>query len=202
MTDFTRRKAIAVAVGTMAGASAAPRLVASAAAADMPDLEVFVRVSAELTGIEASKLAPDIDLKDPKKPPGVDPIKIKQVYFDLASKDPAFANLLKIARDAAPNFAAAAEIIAGKSTDDVKFLGRSIILAWYLGAWYPPAMLQQPPKFPTGDLPENKVISAAAYTQGWTWRVAQAHPMGYSELRFGHWSDAPLSTTELIGKEL
>ena len=41
-------------------------------------------------------------------------------------------------------------------------------------------------------MPPVKVISPAAYTQGWTWRVAQAHPMGYSELRFGYWAKDPL----------
>jgi hypothetical protein len=43
------------------------------------------------------------------------------------------------------------------------------------------------------------VLTPAAYTQGWAWRVAQAHPMGYSELRFGYWADQPFSLSELTG---
>lgn len=185
MTDVTRRKAIAVAVGTMAGAATAMSLPGSAMAADS-DLTVFVKVSAALTGIAENKLVP-----------GADPVGIKQVYFDLASNDQAFPSLLKVARDA-PNFAAAAEMITGNADLDIKFLGRSIILAWYLGAWYPPKVLQKGTRPASTDI---KVIPTA-YTQGWTWRVAQAHPMGYSELRFGHWSDVPAPTKELTGKEL
>jgi hypothetical protein len=69
-------------------------------------------------------------------------------------------------------------------------------LAWYLGAWYPPVVLQQPP--PVSPIPPLKVISSAAYTQAWAYRVAQAHPMGYSELRFGYWSDEPLRLTDFV----
>jgi hypothetical protein len=43
-----------------------------------------------------------------------------------------------------------------------------------------------------------RVVSATAYTQGWTWRVAQAHPMGYSELRYGYWGNDPLPLGDYI----
>jgi hypothetical protein len=189
MTDFTRRKAIAVAVGTMAGTTTTFKLIAPAAAADMSDFDLFVEVSAELTGIAKAKLAPDPD-----------PNQIKFAYFNQAKDAKGFGDLIKIVRDA-PNFVAAATQIMSNSPDDIKYLGRSIILAWYLGTWYPPTLLQTTPQPPSGVLP-NKVVSAAAYTQGWTWRVARAHPMGYSELRFGHWSDEPVSFKELTGKDL
>jgi hypothetical protein len=44
------------------------------------------------------------------------------------------------------------------------------------------------------------VISPAAYTQAWTWRVAQAHPMGYSEFRYGYWAGEPIALEDYIGK--
>ena len=81
----------------------------------------------------------------------------------------------------------------------IVYLGRSIILAWYLGVWYDPDVLKtyntpdQP--FP---VPVERVISPAAYTQGWTWRVAQAHPMGYSEMRFGYWAQDALPLSDYI----
>ena len=71
----------------------------------------------------------------------------------------------------------------------LKYLGRSIIAMWYLGAWYPPEKLAGPLTFPYS---ADKVVSDKAYTQAWTWRVAQTHPMGYSEWRFGYWSEDPL----------
>ena len=72
----------------------------------------------------------------------------------------------------------------------------AVILAWYLGVWYGPTVLAQvPAPFPVNPL---KVVSPVAYTQGWVWRVAQAHAMGYSEQRFGYWSDEPLSLDDFI----
>ena len=34
-------------------------------------------------------------------------------------------------------------------------------------------------------------VSAKAYTQGRVWQIAQAHPMGYSNMQFGYWSRDP-----------
>jgi hypothetical protein len=36
-----------------------------------------------------------------------------------------------------------------------------------------------------------EVISPGAYTNSLVWRVAQAHPMGYSNLQFGYWGQEP-----------
>ena len=27
--------------------------------------------------------------------------------------------------------------------------------------------------------------------EGWIWRILQAHPMGYSMMRFGYWANKP-----------
>jgi len=58
---------------------------------------------------------------------------------------------------------------------------------WYLGSWYEPADLATA----SGAFISSEIISAKAYTQGWIWRIAHAHPMGYSELEFGYWSRKP-----------
>ncbi len=77
---------------------------------------------------------------------------------------------------------------------DAKYLARSIVLMWYLGAWYEPDEL----KALRNDLPKDrkrsptfKIISPKAYTQAWALRVAQAHPMGFSEMQFGYWTRPP-----------
>jgi hypothetical protein len=78
-----------------------------------------------------------------------------------------------------------------QAADDTKFLARSIVLMWYLGAWYDPddlKMLAEPPSPPDVS---HKVISAKAYSQGWVWRVAQTHPMGSSDMQFGYWQRKP-----------
>ena len=74
---------------------------------------------------------------------------------------------------------------------ELEFLGRSIVIMWYLGAWYEPADLR---KASTVDKPEfvpHTIISSKAYKEGWIWRIAQAHPMGSSDMQFGYWANAP-----------
>jgi hypothetical protein len=80
---------------------------------------------------------------------------------------------------------------------DAKYLARSIVLMWYLGAWYEPAELKALRKDPTR-VPKFDVVSPKAYTQAWAWRVAQAHPMGFSEMQFGYWTRPPNPRTDFI----
>jgi hypothetical protein len=148
------------------------------------DMELFVGLSSALTGIAAESLAPDLD-----------PIDVKQSYFDQAKTDPAFPQLLQIFNDnQSKPPAQIADIILNQSDTAVRFLARAVMLEWYLGSWYAPNDLQKPSPF----IP-FKVISSAAYTQGWSWRVAQSKPMGYSEWTFGYWSSPPPALTAFIG---
>ncbi|MGD9584879.1 MAG: hypothetical protein AB7V26_14575 [Lysobacterales bacterium] len=152
-------------------------------------MQNFVDLSALLTGIAASKLAP-----------GIDPKNIKQVYFDYArGQDPAtFDKLLQIYSSSASQAPATiADIIFNQSGTETCLFARSVMLMWYLGSWYPTAELA---KSGTGKPPpDSTVISAAAYTQGWAWNVAQAHPMGYSNFNFGYWASNPPSLTDFVG---
>jgi hypothetical protein len=182
MTVFTRRSM----VGGAAAATAVGAIGTPARAAELDD---FIKMSAVLIGISADKLSPFVD-----------PINVKQAYFDKAHEEqPAFDRLLEIFR-ASPPPADAAEIILNHSGSDIRYLARSIMLAWYLGAWYDPDTLQ---RYDSRGRPKEqipfKVISPAAYTQGWAWRVAQAHPMGYSDLTFGYWKDPPPPLTNFTG---
>ena len=181
MTGFTRRKiltgAAATAAGAVGSANLATQTAAQTTAADDADRALFITLSAALTGIAKERLSP-----------AVDPVQINKEYFKQAKTDPAFDGLMQIIRADPSNPAAAAEKVLNNSDSNIKYLGRSIILMWYLGAWYAPKKLENlksPPYSP------EKVISPAAYTQGWAWRVAQAHPMGYSEMLFGYWSKEP-----------
>ena len=183
---YTRRTLLAGAAAVTAAATVGTLgTVPPARAADpnsAQDMLDFVALSAALTGVMAAKLAP-----------AADPIDIKRDYFKWVSekRPAAFEKLLNIVRD---NRNAPAQAIIDKVQSDAesKFLARSIVLMWYLGAWYDPddlKMLAEPPPSP----PEvsHKVISAKAYSQGWVWRVAQAHPMGSSDMQFGYWQRKP-----------
>jgi hypothetical protein len=190
VTDLTRRNILTAAAATAAGAVTSTGLPAPAAADDKADLDLFISLSAALTGIAKDRLAPSVD-----------PLfQLRIDYFNQAKSDPGFPALLQIIRaDPTHPDAAAAKVMS--STDPkIKYLGRSIILAWYLGSWYDPKVLEKynspnPGLFPVVPV---KVISHAAYTQGWTWRVAQAHPMGYSEMRFGYWAEDALPLNDYI----
>ena len=152
------------------------------------DLTVFVDASAALTGIDAELL----------RPPLVDAHGTAQTYFDTVhAADPAgLEALLQLYRDNSaklePN--EIAKLIMAEHSA-VKLLGRSIIALWYLASWYQPAALEKPQMFAP-----FLTISMDAYTQSWIWRIAQSHPMGYSEWEFGYWTKDPQPLTDFIGE--
>ena len=158
----------------------------------------FLLLSEALTGVNRQTLAPEFSADANEilnSDPGVDPINIKNDYFEQANAPgtaTAFAKLLQIAKD---NRLSQDNIIAkvNASDDDTKFLARSIVLLWYLGSWYEPGDLKAAAASPESvHAPiKQKVLSAKAYTQGLVWQIVGAHPMGYSNLQFGYWSRYP-----------
>jgi hypothetical protein len=198
-TGLTRRSVLAGAAAT-----AVVTIGADTPAGAQPaetDLDIFVKLSAALTGIAKVKLAP-----------GADPIDVKEEYFRRVS-DPkyaaAFTALLQLTRAANLQIPGGdtdgvipqdkVDALASKieERDDIKFLARSIVLMWYLGAWYEPEDLKKIAANPKAEAFPT-IISPKAYTQGWLWRVAQAHPMGYSDMQFGYWTRPPAPPAEFI----
>jgi len=204
---FTRRRVLAGAAAATAAISVGA-VGSPASAQTRQDMVAFVLLSAALTGIAEEKLAPNfrrlpsptnIDLE--QSDPGSDPVNVKQEYFDWVNRrsQPTFRRLLQFAKDSR-NASDRAQAIIDKvqARPDTKYLARSIVLMWYLGAWYDPDHLQKL-ELPNPPPIKFKVISPKAYTQGWVWRVAQAHPMGFSEMQFGYWSRPPSPRGDFIG---
>jgi hypothetical protein len=220
----TRRTVLAGAAATTAVAAVDAR-AQSVNPGSREDMVLFVLLSSALTGIQENKLAPGfrlapapttpptipappIDLS--KSVPGSDPVDVKQEYFTWANeKYPSgLENLLSLVRRNlnAPNRRDA--ILAALQFDDddnraaaevdAKYMARGIALMWYLGAWYEPnelrALRKDPERFPT-----FTVVSPKAYTQAWALRVAQAHPMGYSDMQFGYWTRDANPIDQFIG---
>ncbi len=187
---LTRRTVLAGA----AAATAAATLGSEAATALDPfsdDMVAFNNLCAALTGIHVEKLAPVTDALD-----------LKQDYFDwvMARKKDAFVALLQIAK---ANAAAPQAIIdKSQASDDTRYLARSIVLMWYLGAWYEPSDLKRLVDTRNARLAfiPYTVVSPKAYTQGWLWRVIQAHPMGYSDMQFGYWTRKPEPLEDFISR--
>ena len=158
----------------------------------------FLVLSEALTGIKISSLAPEVTPNNDvlKSDPGTDPFNIKNDYFAWinASNAPTFERLLQIANEHPKS---ATDIIDRvNASEDTKFLARSIVLLWYLGSWYKPEDLKSNSAPGARAFIPSQVVSAKAYTQGWVWQIAQAHPMGYSNLQFGYWSREPVDPND------
>jgi hypothetical protein len=183
-------------------ASTAP----TAAQSDNPrqDMDLFIRLSAALTGIPESKLGP-----------AVDPVDVKGEYFIwINDRYPSeLENLLRLAKESSSASDPAQAIITRLQFADTntklrpeieaKYLARSIVLMWYLGAWYDPRDLEAAARDPDPERTiQFTVISPKAYTQAWALRVAQAHPMGFSEMQFGYWHRPPNDAIDFVGRKI
>jgi hypothetical protein len=218
--EFTMPSRRAVVVG-VAAAAAIATVDANAQTSSSPEDEemiLFVLLSAALTGIKEVKLAPMFALKPavPNGPPslkdsspGSDPVNVKAEYFRfLDKKQPKpLRGLLNIARKSLelPEDKRAAAIIEQVQVDvNTRYLARSIVLMWYLGAWYDPRLLREHAEATASKPPSRplsfEVISPKAYTQGWALRIARAHPMGFSEFQFGYWEHEPKQ--DFIGRQI
>ena len=194
--EVSRRAMVAGTVATAAVVTVLP--LGNAAHAEGPDADMvaFLLLSEALTGFDIKTLAPEFTTGSEilSSDPGVDPIQIKNVYFDWINdhdSTSSFGKLLEIAKD---NRQSLGDIVpkVNASVDDIKFLARSIVLLWYLGSWYKPDDLKSNAASPgrRAFIP-SVVVSSKAYTQGLVWQIAGAHPMGYSNLQFGYWSRDP-----------
>lgn len=154
-------------------------------------LDDFVALSAILTGIAPSQLHPKLDT-----------FGTAQEYLSYATTHGGapFSSLMALfAANRTKPPAEIAQLVLVQSGDDIAYTARAVMLMWYLGAWYAPAALRAYHDNPKVS-PPFVVISSNAYTQSWVWRVAQTHPMGYSEWRFGYWHTQPAaSLADFIG---
>ncbi len=75
---------------------------------------------------------------------------------------------------------------------------RSIVLLWYLGSWYSPDDLKRNAHPGHRAFIPSQVVSAKAIRSGLVWQIAQAHPMGYSNLQFGYWSRDPNDPNDAV----
>jgi Membrane bound FAD containing D-sorbitol dehydrogenase len=207
MTCITRRallSGVAAAAGTAAIGSilAVPPL----ALADSPEPpeQTFSKLSASLTGIDQKILGPGVD------PLGLNHEIFAKVNEKNATTLQAMLEKFRAAGTDKERADAVASMMAKPAAGDnqaekTRFLGRSIILAWYLGAWYEPEDLKRNfydaaskdrafysyRRYSKSVLIPHIVLSPTAYTASLVWRAMQAHPMGYSNLQFGYWAQNP-----------
>jgi hypothetical protein len=199
---FSRRTMVAGPAAT--AAVAAVSHLANPAYAQAPDpsspqdMMAFLLLSEALTGVDRLLLAPELEPnKDDilSSKPGTDPINIKNDYFrwiNAKDKTSSFAAMLKFVKDNPKSLQRDIVTFVNTNKDDnIKFLARSIVLLWYLGSWYEPKDLKDQATSANPARISSEVVSPKAYTQGFVWQIAGAHPMGYSNLQFGYWSRDP-----------
>lgn len=77
---------------------------------------------------------------------------------------------------------------------------RLTMLAWLFGVWYGATEINRNPRaelyISNPAYRQDFLISGRAYKNGWIWRIAQAHPMGFSQFAFGSWASPPPTLTE------
>lgn len=77
---------------------------------------------------------------------------------------------------------------------------RLTMLAWLYGVWYGGTEVTRNPAaagFITDpEYRQDFIVSGRAYKNSWIWRIAQAHPMGFSQFNFGSWASAPPSLAD------
>jgi hypothetical protein len=143
----------------------------------------FVALSQALTGIAGSLLAPSLDPKN-----------ILQTNYNafVTNAGPYAARLIlgrftSLKEQGFDDREIAARISADSDNGPV---AGSIIKLWLLGSWYAP-LTQNDQDDPAAVQNNPVVVSSNSYVEGWIWRILQAHPMGYSMMRFGYWANQP-----------
>jgi hypothetical protein len=145
------------------------------------DLTNFVGLSAVLTGFTSDDLFPPIS-PDPVAVEYLDTLKAKVPAPLVSQLLTTFQNIQ------AQNPPDIAQAVQQQILDDAVMgpVARNIIRMWYLSIWYDLDQQQPITGFSSGT-----VVSMNAYTKGLAWTVAQAHPMGYSEMHYGYWAAPP-----------
>ncbi|HDS1778609.1 TPA: sorbitol dehydrogenase [Pseudomonas putida] len=150
------------------------------------NLQNFIGLSAVLTGLSAKLLAPSVD-----------PINLPPVFFATAQQGmglEAFSSLLELyASIQSQPPAQIASAVLDNANPQIAQGARSIMKLWLLGSWYQPYDLGSARKGDTG------VVSDQAYKESWAWKIAQSHPMGYSQFHFGYWGEQPPTLKQFTG---
>ncbi len=161
--------------------------------------EIFLQLSASLTGIAVSSFAPiDRGANIPGQIAKVgdlearnSPIRLAPVYLQLLdSWNDGKAIEEALARTAAIKAPRTIQELINEFMQHAELgpLCKSIIKLWYLGVWYAPDQHGI----------ASHVVSSQAYVESLVWKVMQAHPAGYSMGVFGHWSDIPPSLDSFV----
>lgn len=145
------------------------------------DLQIFLDISAQLTGFQAIEL---------------EATGMVSTYFKTAASASAsdvWADFLrqsrKVLEEGSGNPARMRELIAQSLFPTHLFNGLAVNITfmWYSGQWAPTV------DAPDANLATVTNISADAYVQGLMWTAAHTHPPGAKQPGFGSWARLPVT---------
>lgn len=198
MTSIPRR-GILKGAGVLGGILLAPKLPMWSLAEAAPSARApasFTDLSSTLLGIAPTVINPTV------KP---DDISLSDVYYDLgniagaAAMNALIAEYDRLVGSSNPPSVIARVLLteAGGTLrpDAIGTFARLTMLMWLYGVWYGGTEVSRNPQAPTYITDANYrvdfIVSSRAYKAGWIWRIAQSHPMGFSQFNFGSWASPP-----------
>lgn len=204
--DFQLRRGILKSAGVLGGILLAPKLPMWSLAEAKPLNKApadYLGASSALLGIPVSELDPVLKQDD---------ISLADVYYGLANTagPMALANMLSYYRfladrgDTPQQIGQALLSQGGDGTtardDPIGCFARLTMLQWLFGVWYGGTEVARIPNS-TGSITDaayrtDFIVSGRAYKSGWIWRIAQSHPMGFSQFNFGSWASEPPSLAD------
>jgi hypothetical protein len=196
------RRTILKSAGVLGTVLLAPKLPLWSLAEAAPSRRApdnFAAMSSTLMGVPFRSLQPIIEQ---------DNIPMSDVYYNLCMiAGPAATTALLAQYDQFVGFGLNAQTIANfllttggvpprPNLDSNGTFSRLSLLAWLYGVWYGGTEIARNPAaaayITDPDYHQDFLVSGRAYKNGWIWRIAQSHPMGFSQFNFGTWAtDAP-----------
>jgi len=191
------RRSVIKGAGALGSVLLAPNLPMWAKADEVPDATApadFVTISSVLLNIPATTLGPAAPQDD---------IQLADIYYSVLMQASAqcWSNLVYNYNQAVSSGLDPQQTAnyllsyAGTFRQDPGGVGaRLVAMMWLFGTWYGGTENKNYPesiRFMAADYRQDFVISGRAYVNGWIWRLAQAHPMGFSQFNFGSWASPP-----------
>ncbi|POF32389.1 hypothetical protein [Roseibium marinum] len=199
------RRFVIKSAGALGAGLLAPNLPMWALAHETPQAAAppdFVAASSALVGISATALTP------PLKQDG---ISLGDLYYSVAEAGMpgAVASMLSQYSSLSsnpPQTIANTLLRMDKSTTepqiaDYGVASRLTMMMWLFGVWYGGTEITNIPgsaSYIAADYQADFIVSSRAYKNGWIWRIAQAHPMGFSHFNYGSWGSEPPELSDYL----
>jgi hypothetical protein len=199
MTSFPRRSVLKGA-GALSSILLAPKLPLWSLAEAKPAASAptdYVNLSSDLLGIAAATINPSVSEDD---------VFLADVFYSLGLQagPGSMQDMLTIYGRLSGTAAQKAQAMlvapgGGIRTDPAGIFARLTMMCWLFGVWYGGTEVSRnyiAARYIAAPYQNDFIVSARAYKAAWIWRIAQAHPMGFSQFNFGSWASPPPSLTD------